>query len=128
MNEILTDNIVCVWDRHKTGFVTISRLCLQGGGGGGLKPSANRHTFINIGFMRLSFSNEITNIITNFLPEFEFISIFTFYLIYIFVFQILIFFLLFFAMFTVFGIPDIERRKKKEKSSHRPATRIFVRK
>ena len=32
-----------------------------------------------------------------------------------------------FFMFTVFGIPDIERRKKEE-SSYRPATRIFVRK
>ena len=33
-----------------------------------------------------------------------------------------------FFMFTVFGIPDIERRKKKDESSRRPATRIFVRK
>ena len=75
MNEILTDNIVCARDRPKTGFVKISRLCLlRGGGGGGLKPFANRNTF-----MSLTFSNEIKNIITNFLPEFEFISIFTFY-------------------------------------------------
>ena len=29
-------------------------------------------------------------------------------------------------MFTIFGIPNIERRKKKEESSHRPSTRIFV--
>ena len=41
----------------------------------------------------------------------------------------IIFFLTFFFvffMFTIFGIPDMERRKKKEESSHRPATRIFV--
>ena len=38
-----------------------------------------------------------------------------------------IFYLIFvFFMFTIFGIPDIERRKKKEESSHRPATRIPV--
>ena len=36
-------------------------------------------------------------------------------------------FLYFLFMFTIFGIPDIERRKKKEESSLRPATRIFVR-
>ena len=33
-----------------------------------------------------------------------------------------------FFMFTIFGIPDIERRKIKDESSDRPATRIFVRK
>ena len=32
-----------------------------------------------------------------------------------------------FYMFTIFVIPDIERRKKKEESFHRPVTRIFVR-
>ena len=31
-----------------------------------------------------------------------------------------------FFMFIIFGTPDIERRKKEEESSHRPATRIFV--
>ena len=42
----------------------------------------------------------------------------------------LIFFNSFFVffMYTVFGIPDLEKRKKKEESSHWPATRIFVQK
>ena len=72
-------------DRPKTGFVIISRFrLLRRWGRGerasewGLKPSTNRRTFSNIVFMSLSFSNEIKNIITNFLPEFEFIAIFTF--------------------------------------------------
>ena len=54
--------------------------------------------------------------------------------IFIFVFFCLLLFAMFcidmghFLFFTIFGTPDIERRKKKEESSHRPATRIFVRK
>ena len=43
---------------------------------------------------------------------------------FIFIFLFILFFFEFF-MFTIFGIP--ERRKKKEESSQRPATRIFVR-
>ena len=45
--------------------------------------------------------------------------------IYLFIF-LTVFFVFF--MFTIFGIPIIESRKKKEESSPRPATRIFVRK
>ena len=44
----------------------------------------------------------------------------------IFKFFLTVFFVFF--MFTIYGIPVIEGRKKKEESSHRPATRIFVRK